>query len=57
MLYWLGNHAATILIAFVLIAVMAAIVVHLVKNKKKGQSSCGCGCRDCPMSSACHQRK
>ena len=57
MLAWLANNTATNLITFVLIAVVTVIVVHLVKNKKKGQSSCGCGCQDCPMSGACHQKK
>ena len=35
-------------------AVVAAIVIHLVRNKKKGKSSCGCGCGGCPMNGSCH---
>ena len=36
-------------------AVIAAIVIRLILNKKKGRSSCGCGCDNCPMGGSCHQ--
>ena len=57
MITWLTDNIATIIICAVLIAVVAAIIIHMVKNKKKGKSSCGCGCADCPMSSSCHSDK
>lgn len=57
MLAWLSENIATIIICAVLIAVVAAIIIHMVKNKKKGKSSCGCGCADCPMSDSCHSDK
>lgn len=57
MLAWLSENMATILICAVLIAVVAAIIVSMVKNKKKGKSSCGCGCAQCPMSRSCHPKK
>lgn len=36
----------TILVAVILIAIVAAIIYKLVKDKKQGKSSCGgsCGC-------------
>lgn len=57
MLSWLAQNLATIIIGAVLIAVVAAIIVSMVRNKKKGKSSCGCGCADCPMSGSCHPKK
>ncbi|MGN1445555.1 MAG: FeoB-associated Cys-rich membrane protein [Eubacteriales bacterium] len=57
MFAWILGNIATIIICAVLIAVVAAIIVGMVKNKKKGRSSCGCGCSDCPMSGSCHQNK
>ena len=57
MITWLTDNIATIIICAVLIAVVAAIIIHMVKNKNKGKSSCGCGCADCPMSSSCHSKK
>ena len=57
MLAWLGENIATIIICAVLIGVVAAIIVRMVKNKKKGKSSCGCGCADCPAGGSCHSKK
>ena len=57
MLAWLTENLATIIICAVLMAVVAAIIVSMVRNKKKGKSACGCGCSDCPMSGSCHSKK
>ncbi|MGN0492883.1 MAG: FeoB-associated Cys-rich membrane protein [Acutalibacteraceae bacterium] len=57
MLAWLTDNIATIIICAVLIAVVAAIIVSMVRNKKKGKSACGCWCSDCPMSGSCHPKK
>ncbi|QWT54703.1 FeoB-associated Cys-rich membrane protein [Christensenella sp. MSJ-20] len=54
MLNWIGANGSTFLVAGILAAVVAAIVIHLVRNKKKGKSSCGCGCGGCPMNGSCH---
>jgi hypothetical protein len=54
---WLAHNIATILICIVLVGVVAAIIVQMIRNKKKGKSSCGCGCASCPMSGACHEKK
>ena len=35
----------TILIAVILVAIVAAIIYKLVKDKKQGKSSCGGSCR------------
>ena len=57
MLSWIAANLATILISLVLLAVVTAIVVHMVRGKKKGKSSCGCGCGGCAMNGACHPKK
>lgn len=57
MLSWFSENIATIIICAVLFAVVAGIIVSMVKNKKKGKSSCVCGCADCPMSGSCHKDK
>lgn len=57
MLTWISENIANIIICAVLIAVVAAIIVSMIRNKKKGKSSCGCGCADCPMGSSCHSKK
>jgi hypothetical protein len=44
----------TIAVLLILLAVLALIAVRIIKNKKKGVSSCGCGCSTCPYSGKCH---
>lgn len=57
MLAWLTENMATIIICALLFAVVTAIIVSIVKNKKKGTSSWGCGCANCPRSGSCHPKK
>lgn len=57
MLAWLSENIATVIICAVLIAAVSAIIASMVKNKKKGKSSCGCGCSDCPVNSSCCSKK
>lgn len=54
---WISENIATIITCMILIAVVAAIIVSMVRGKKKGKSSCGCGCADCPMSGSCHSKQ
>ena len=54
MLHWIGANLGSILICLVLIAIVALIIRHLVRQKKQGKSSCGCGCANCAMHGSCH---
>ena len=56
MFAWIFENIATIIICIVLFAVVTAIIVSMVRGKKKGKSSCGCGCADCPMSGSCRSK-
>ena len=57
MLTWISENIATILICAALIAIVAAIIGSMLRNKKQGKSSCGCGCAGCPMNGSCHSEK
>ena len=57
MLEWLAANLATILVSLALLGLVGAVVAYLVRNKKKGKSSCGCGCANCPMSGSCHHKE
>ncbi len=46
---------ATVIISFILAAIVVSIIVKLKNDKKAGKSSCGCGCSSCPMSGECHK--
>ena len=54
MMNWIANNIATILISLGLLIIVFAIIVKLVKDKKKGKSSCGCNCAHCAMAGSCH---
>lgn len=50
---WLTENLATVIIAVILLAALTAIAVKLIRNKKQGKSSCGCGCKNCVLSGKC----
>ncbi|MEF2919763.1 MAG: FeoB-associated Cys-rich membrane protein [Acutalibacteraceae bacterium] len=56
MLEWLGANMGSIIIGAVVLTILLLIVRYLLKNKKQGKTSCGCGCSSCPMSGSCHKR-
>lgn len=53
MFVWIMENMATIIISAVLIIVVAAVIAGMVRGKKKGNSSCGCGCAGCLKNSSC----
>ena len=57
MLAWLMENMATIIISAVLVLLVAAVIASMVRGKRKGKSSCGCGCAGCAMNGACHPAK
>lgn len=57
MLNWFTENLGTILISAALIAAVAAVIAGMLRDKKKGKSSCGCGCSSCTMNGACHSQK
>ncbi|MBQ9910950.1 MAG: FeoB-associated Cys-rich membrane protein [Lachnospiraceae bacterium] len=52
---WLVNNLGTLIVAAVLVILVALVVVKMIRDKKKGKTSCGCGCEHCAMASKCHQ--
>ena len=51
---WITQNLSTILIALGVFFLCLAIVLKMIRDKKKGKSSCGCGCSNCAMSGMCH---
>lgn len=56
MLQWLSQNIGTIAVCAVLLAVITAIIIYLIRNKKQGKNSCNCGygCTNCAMKDTCH---
>lgn len=52
---WIVENLATIIVSLILIALVATVIVKLIKDKKNGKSSCGCGCANCAMNGKCHK--
>ncbi|WP_253289188.1 FeoB-associated Cys-rich membrane protein [Lachnoclostridium sp. MSJ-17] len=50
---WLAANWGTIAAGAAVAAVLALIIINIVKKKKHGQSACGCSCADCPMKDHC----
>lgn len=46
----------TIAVASVIGVIFVIIVVREIVNKKKGKSSCSCGCGGCAFKDSCHSR-
>ncbi len=56
MLAFLTANLGNIIVSLALIVIVTLIVVNLVGKKKKGQSTCGCGCSNCPSAGMCHKQ-
>ncbi|MBQ7317254.1 MAG: FeoB-associated Cys-rich membrane protein [Clostridia bacterium] len=54
MLIWLQNHIFTILIIAALIAFFGWLLYTLIRDRKKGKSSCCGSCAGCAMAGHCH---
>lgn len=55
MLAWLAENIGTIITAILLLGVISFIIIAMIKDKKKGKSSCGCNCAHCAMADKCHK--
>lgn len=57
MLSWLSQNLATILITLLLVAIVAAIIIGMVRRSKKIKSSCSGGCASPYSSCGCNNHK
>lgn len=56
MLTFLTQHAGEIVVCLVLLLIVTAVILRMVKDRRAGKSSCGCGCGSCPNAGACHPK-
>ena len=54
MLPWLQNNAGTLAVGAVVAAILIALTVKLIRDRRQGKSSCGCGCSECALKNQCH---
>ena len=56
MLDFLSNNWGTILIGGIIAVAVVLVIIKMYRDKKKGRSSCGCNCSNCPSSGTCHKK-
>lgn len=57
MLHWMSANWGTLAVSVLLLAIVTAITLHLLRQKKQGKSSCGCNCAHCAMHGQCHGKQ
>ena len=57
MLNFIIDNIGTIVVCLILAGIVGLAVRSLIVNKKKGKTSCGCGCANCPSAGICHGSK
>lgn len=57
MFEWIAANIANIVVILIIAAIVTAVVVKMVRDKRQGKSSCGCGCGGCPSSESCRLKK
>lgn len=56
MIEWITNNIGTIIVGLIVLAIITAVVIGMIRKKKNGKSTCGCGCANCPLSGDCHKK-
>ena len=54
MLAWLQQNAGTIVVGLLVATLIVALVWKMIRDKRHGKSSCGCGCEGCALRDKCH---
>lgn len=54
MFTWIANNLGTLIVCLALTVIVAVITAHIIRDRKQGKSSCGCGCSNCAMACSCH---
>ena len=57
MLAFLAENWGSITVLLIVVGAMVFAVAKMYSDKKKGKSSCGCGCKGCPSAGMCHKAK
>jgi FeoB-associated Cys-rich membrane protein len=53
MMDWIITNISTILVSLVIIGLVSLVIRKLVRDKKKGVTSCGTSCSGCAMAGSC----
>ena len=51
------ENLGTVIVGAILTLIVFSVLAMMIRNKKKGKSSCSCGCSECPFSGKCSEVK
>ena len=54
---WLSENIGNIVVMIIVAAIIALAIRSVIKDKRSGKGSCGCGCANCAMHGKCHSAK
>jgi hypothetical protein len=54
---WLSENIGNIVVMIIVAAIIALAIRSVIKDKRSGKGSCGCGCANCAMHGKCHPVK
>ena len=57
MLHFFVANSGTIIVSIILLGLVGLAVHNLISDKRKGKTTCGCGCANCPSAGICHSGK
>ncbi len=57
MVSFIIENTGTIIVCLVIAVLVCAAVVKIIRDRKKGRSSCSCGCTECSLSESCKKNK
>ena len=55
MISWIVANAGTMLVLLIVAGCAFLAARRLILDRRKGKTSCGCGCANCAMHGACHK--
>lgn len=57
MIQFIAENYGSIIVGVIVFAIVVAVAIKLIRDKKNRKSSCSCGCDGCPSAGICHQDK
>lgn len=54
MFEFITTNLSTILVGGLVAALLLGVAATMLRDKKRGKSSCGCHCTGCPSAGMCH---
>ena len=56
MMHFISENIGNFIVCLVLMVIVGLAIRTLIVNRRKGKSSCGCGCANCPSAGICHKK-